>query len=345
MLSQKQPGFSHVPPVAGSLREPLRSWSRGPSRGRYSRGSSGGPSRGPSLGPSRSPSTFSIVARDPTAREWGIGVQSKFLAVGAVVPWARAEVGAVATQAWANVGYGPRGLQMLERGMSAEEVVGALVAEDEGREHRQVGVVDREGRAAAYTGASCLEWAGHVVGEGFCCQGNILVGRETVGSMAEAFRRTGGDLASRLISALRAGQAAGGDRRGKQSASLLVVREGGGYGGYTDRYLDLRVDDHPDPIEELDRLLGLFRLYFTPADPAQVVPLRGDVLPEVQSHLLSLGYYSGEVTGRLDAPTRDALELFHATENFEERVAPEGHIDPGVLGFMRERAAARRPSP
>jgi len=206
------------------------------------------------------PSTFSLVACDLAGGEWGVGVQSKFLAVGSIVPWAKAGVGAIATQSFANPQYGPLGLTLLEKGLSAEEVIKALVAQDEGRDLRQVGVIDRAGRAAAYTGKSCQEWAGEVVGERFSCQGNILTGPEVVQEMTQAFVRTKGQkLAERLTAALEAGQIAGGDRRGQQSAALLIVKEQGGFGGMNDRYIDLRVDDYPEPIAELRRLLSLHR--------------------------------------------------------------------------------------
>src|SRR5215208_3055663 len=198
----------------------------------------------------RSPvvATYSIAACDLHAGQWGVAVQSKFLAVGSVVPWAEPQVGAVATQSYANPRYGPDGLALLRARRSAEEAVEALTAADEGREQRQVGIVDGKGRAATFTGSECLDWAGGETGEHYAAQGNILVGRETVGAMAKTYEETRGDLATRLLSALEAGQAAGGDSRGKQSAALLVVREGGGYGGDNDRVVDLRVDDHPDPI-------------------------------------------------------------------------------------------------
>jgi uncharacterized Ntn-hydrolase superfamily protein len=199
--------------------------------------------------------TFSIVAADPDAREWGVAVQSRVLAVGALVPFAEAEVGAIATQAWCNTTYGPRGLALLREGLSAEEVVKRLTDEDEGRAERQLAVVDRQGRVAHYTGAECLDWAGAKSGEHYSCQGNILAGREVVEAMGAAFEENKGLLADRLMAALAAGQEAGGDRRGQQSAALLVVREGEGYGGFSDRMLDLRVDDHERPIDELKRIL------------------------------------------------------------------------------------------
>ena len=207
--------------------------------------------------------TFSVAAYEPCSQSWGVAVQSKFIAVGSVVPWARAGVGAVATQALANPRYGPLGLAMLEQGLSAGEVVAALVGGDPGRELRQVGVLDRSGGAAAFTGAECFPWAGHVIGEHCCCQGNILAGEAVVADMAQAFQEHRAmRFEDRLITVLEAGQAAGGDSRGQQSAALLVVRPGGSWGGYSDRAVDLRVDDHPTPIAELRRLLALHREVF-----------------------------------------------------------------------------------
>ena len=204
--------------------------------------------------------TFSIAAFDPETDSLGVAVQSKFLAVGSVVPWARAGVGAVATQAMANYNYGPRGLDLMAEGKTVEETGEALTGADEGRDHRQLGVVDARGRAATYTGSEGVDWAGGVTGEHYAAQGNILVGRETVDAMARAYEGAEGDLAARLLAALDAGQEAGGDSRGRQSAALLVVREGGGYGGDNDRVIDLRVDDHTDPIKELIRIRDLHTL-------------------------------------------------------------------------------------
>ncbi len=203
--------------------------------------------------------TFSIVAYDRETGDLGVAVQSRFLGVGSVVPWAKAGVGAVATQAWANVSFGPEGLAMLEAGKDAAAAVAALTAADAGRDRRQVGIVDAKGRAAAYTGSGCLDWAGHRTGEGFTVQGNILAGKGVVDAMADAFVAAKGELADRLVEALAAGQRAGGDKRGMQSAALLVVRKNGGYGGNNDRYIDLRVEDHAEPIAEMKRLLDLYK--------------------------------------------------------------------------------------
>lgn len=283
------------------------------------------------------PSTFSIVAADLEAREWGVAVASKFLAAASLVPWARAEAGAIVTQAWANLSYGPDGLQLLAGGSGAREVVERLVQADEGRDDRQLGVIDGKSQAWAFTGGRCLEWAGHLVGEGFSCQGNILAGPQVVQAMAEAFRQARGDLAGRLVEALAAGQKAGGDRRGQQSAGILVVREKGSYGGYNDRYLDLRVDDHSRPIDELARMLRLFRLYSSKGDPANLVRLDGETLAEVARLLGVLGYYRGEVPDRWGGPLAEAMRTFYLTENFEERMREDDLLDAEVLAFMREK--------
>ena len=277
--------------------------------------------------------TFSIAAFDPETDSMGVAVQSKFLAVGSVVPWARAGVGAVATQAMANFNYGPRGLGLMAEGRTAEETVESLTSADEGRDHRQLGVVDARGRAASYTGSGCFDWAGGVTGEHYAAQGNILVGPETVDAMARAYEGTDGDLAARLLAALGAGQEAGGDSRGEQSAALLVVREGGGYGGDNDRVIDLRVDDHPHPIEELIRIRDLHTLYFGETVPEDVVAIDGDVREQVVASLRKLGYL------REDAPDDEALygalTVFVGTENFEEREQARGYLDRAVLEFMR----------
>ncbi len=277
--------------------------------------------------------TFSIAAFDPETDSLGVAVQSKFLAVGSVVPWARAGVGAVATQAMANFNYGPRGLDLMAEGRTAEETVEALTSADGGRDHRQLGVVDARGRAATYTGSECFDWAGGVTGEHYAAQGNILVGRETVEAMAKTYEGTDGDLAARLLAALDAGQEAGGDSRGEQSAALLVVREGGGYGGDNDRVIDLRVDDHPDPIKELIRIRDLHTLYFGETGPEDVVAVDGDVREQVVASLRKLGYLREDDPD--DEALYKALTVFIGTENFEEREQARGYLDRAVLEFMR----------
>ena len=281
-----------------------------------------------------SPSTFSIVARDPQTGDLGVIVQSKFPAVGSIVPWAEANVGVIATQAWANVSYGPRGLDMLRAGLSAPEVVKRLVADDERAEHRQVGIVDAKGRAAAHTGSECMEWAGHMIGQGYACQGNILVGEAVIASMAEAYESTEGDLIDRLFAALRAGQAAGGDRRGMQSAAILVVRKGGGYEGGSDRYVDVRVDDHPSPIEELERI---FRIYdmtlLSRENPSRLVPIDGTVARRIQEALVALGHLD-RVESQFGESARKALTRYISINNFENKMRDDGKIWLSVYEYL-----------
>ncbi len=277
--------------------------------------------------------TFSIVGFDPETNSLGVAVQSKFLAVGSLVPWARAGVGAVATQAMANLTYGPRGLELMARGKTASETVEALISADEDREHRQLGVVDGRGRAATFTGSECFEWAGGITGECYAAQGNILVGKETVEAMASTYEKRQGELATRLLSALDAGQAAGGDSRGKQSAALLVVREGGGYGGDNDREVDLRVDDHPDPIRELIRIRDLHTLYFGESRAEDVVAVEGEIRDQVARALRRGGYVEGPDIE--DDALFDALSAYMRTENFEEREQERGYLDRRVLEYMK----------
>jgi uncharacterized Ntn-hydrolase superfamily protein len=284
--------------------------------------------------------TFSIVARDLPAGELGVAVQSKFLAVGAVVPWAKAGIGAIATQSWANTSYGPRGLELLANGLSAQEVVARLIDEDEGRASRQLGIVGVEGQPATFTGDQCYSWAGGHTGNHYTCQGNILVGEETVLAMARTFEQTAGHLCDRLVAALAAGQVAGGDSRGQQSAALLVVRHGGGYGGFNDRFIDLRVDDHPQPIDELQRILQLHKLYLFPPDPADILVIDHDVARELQELLTSLGDYQGAISGSFDNVTRDAFRKFSGRENLEERWFEDARIDRIVLEYLRQKATS-----
>jgi uncharacterized Ntn-hydrolase superfamily protein len=276
------------------------------------------------------PSTYSIVACDLDAGEWGVAVQSKFLAVGSVVPWASPEVGAIATQALANVSYGPRGLELLREGLSADEVLARLTDGDEGRADRQLGVVDAAGRAASYTGSSCLHWAGGTTGAGFAAQGNILVSEETVTALARTFEQaTGRPLAERLLAALAAAQDAGGDSRGQQSASLLVVKKDGGYGGTSDVMVDLRVDDHPRPIEELRRLYEMHDLLFGQTPEEEWVPVDETLAHELRDRLKRLGYD--------DESLEAAFNAWVGTENLEERAKGLERIDPVVLAELRKR--------
>jgi uncharacterized Ntn-hydrolase superfamily protein len=271
--------------------------------------------------------TFSIVGYDPKEKEWGIAVQSKFLGVGAIVPWARAGAGAVATQSYANTAYGPLALNLMEKGKAAQETLEILLKDDPEKEQRQVGLIDSYGNAATFTGQECFNWAGGVKGPNFTAQGNILVDEKTVESMAKVFTESDGTLAERLLAALDAGQDAGGDRRGKQSAALLVVKEKSGYGGLNDRYIDLRVDEHPDPIKELIRIYQLQQLYFAPSQTNDIVPIEGDIESEVVEHLTRLGYF--------DEDLLKSLTAYIHTENFEMREQKSGYIDLAVLEFMR----------
>ena len=291
--------------------------------------------------PAAAPSTFSVVARDQETGDLGIAVQSKFLAVGAVVPWAKAGAGAVATQAWANTSFGPDGLALMAKGVPAQYALDRLVASDPGSAHRQVGVVDARGQAATFTGSQCTHWAGGRTGPGYApgyaCQGNILVSEATVAAMAETFERTPGELWDRLVAALEAGQKAGGDSRGQQSAALLVVREGGGYASRNDRFIDLRVDDHPAPIEELQRLLLLHKLYLFPSNPADLIPIDERIARELQAVLRKEGHYSGPASGIYDDATQMAMRRLIGIENLEERWHEDRRIDRDVLEYLRHK--------
>ncbi|GAB4166625.1 MAG: DUF1028 domain-containing protein [Roseiflexaceae bacterium] len=285
---------------------------------------------------SRIVATFSIVASDAIG-DVGVAVASKFLSVGAVVPWAQAGAGAVATQALANMRYGPDGLALLGQGASAEAALEALLANDPDREQRQVGLVDMRGGAAAHTGSACHAWAGHRVGAGYCVQGNILAGAEVIAAMAQAFEQADGELAERLLAALSAGDLAGGDRRGRQSAAVYVARHGGSYGGVLDRYIDLRVDDHPTPVAEIERLLGLHRFYLTPPKRSDLLPIDQAIASELQQLLTTAGSYHGAITGIYDDATRAALTEYGGIENLEERLIDDHAIDPQVLAFLRRK--------
>lgn len=279
--------------------------------------------------------TYSIVGFDPETEELGIAVQSRFLGVGAVVPWAKAGVGAVATQSFANTTFGVKGLELMESGLSVEETLEELVKNDEGKGLRQVGIVDAKGRSASFTGEDCYDWAGGIAGENFAAQGNILASEEVVTQMAETFERTKGEpLAERLLKALEKGQEAGGDRRGMQSAALLVVKEGAGYGGFNDRAVDLRVDDHKEPIKELIRIYRLHQLYFTSPKDGEIVAITGEVREGLVDGLLKLGYL--EDKGRHeDKEVYDALRKYIHTENFEAREQEDGKIDLKVYEYLR----------
>lgn len=271
--------------------------------------------------------TYSIAACDLDAGRWGVAVQSKFLAAGSLVPWAEPEVGALATQAYANPRYGPEGLALLRQGLAAEEVVARLTAADDGREQRQLGVVDAQGRGASFSGAECHDWAGGRTGDCYAAQGNILVSGATVDALVETFEGTkGAGLAERLIDCLAAAQAAGGDSRGQQAAGLLVVERDGGYGGLSDVVVDLRVDDHPTPVDELRRIYGLHQALFGATPRDEWVAVDGELAGELRERLERLGF-GGEL--------EQALVAWAGQENLEERVDGAEHLDPVVLEALR----------
>jgi uncharacterized Ntn-hydrolase superfamily protein len=279
--------------------------------------------------------TFSIVAADTEAGDWGVAVASKFLAVGAVVPYARAGVGAVATQAWANTDFGPQGLHLMETGSPAPEVLAQLIHGDEGRADRQAGIVDGQGLPATFTGQDCLEWAGGTTGPGFACQGNILAGEEVVAAMGDAFTGTTGDLVDRLLAALVAGDDAGGDRRGRQSAALLVVRAGGGYEGRSDRYVDVRVDEHPQAVMELARVFTVYdREVLVRNDP--LLPATPELVLEIQRRLAARGIYPDAPTGVLDTTTRNGLAEFAGAYNLEGRLRDDEQLSEMLVRELRD---------
>ena len=267
--------------------------------------------------------TYSVVGCDLEAQQWGVAVQSKFLSVGSVVPWAEPDAGAIATQAYANPSYGPNGLALLREGLGATEVVERLTSKDDGRDERQLGVVDAHGGSASWTGPECNDWAGHRTGPGYAAQGNILVGEETVAALAKTYEESSQlPLVQRLIECLVAAQAAGGDRRGQQSASVLVVQRNGGYAGLSDTLVDLRVDDHERPIQELRRIYKLHQRLFEVSPREDWLPLEGELRAEVDERLGRLGY--------------DTIDAWAGVENLEERVDGEDSIDPVVLDALRE---------
>ena len=275
--------------------------------------------------------TYSIATCDLEAGQWGVAVQSKFLSVGSVVPWAEPQVGAIATQAYANPRYGPNGLALLRDGRSAQEAVDELTGADDGRDQRQLGIVDGQGNAATFTGKDCLEWAGGRTGAGYAAQGNILVSEATVDALAETFESSAGQpLAERLLDCLAAAQAAGGDRRGQQSASLLVVERDGGYAGLSDTLVDLRVEDHERPIEELRRIYGLHQAIFGETPREEWVEVDDALAAELKERLAKLGF-EGEL--------EDAFNRWAGNENLEERVDGVEALDPIVLEELRWRSS------
>jgi uncharacterized Ntn-hydrolase superfamily protein len=284
--------------------------------------------------------TFSIVAYDPAEDSWGVAVASKFLAVGSVVSWARAQVGAVATQSFCKVSYGPDGLALMEQGKSAQETLAILTGNDPQESLRQVGVVDRQGGAATHTGKDCFDWAGGVTAEGVACQGNILAGAAVIHDMLAAYQSAPGEMADRLVTALLAADAAGGDKRGKQGAAVLVVKPNGGYGGDNDRYLDLRVDDDPLPIPRLQKLVAAHHIFFGQAKPEDQIVISESIAREIQHWLIAQDYMGGEVSGQWDTASKQAFWALVGNENLEERWSLDKQtdmIDRVALEYLRER--------
>jgi uncharacterized Ntn-hydrolase superfamily protein len=281
--------------------------------------------------------TFSIVAASPGTGEVGVAVQSKFLACAALVSWARGGVGAVATQSFAEVTFGLRGLDLLEEGVAPDQALERLMEGDEQKEMRQVGIVTADGVAASFTGAECFEHAGSEVGPDHACQGNILASDRVVPAMSEAFAGTEAPFPERLLEALRAGQREGGDRRGQEAAGLYVAKPGGGYGGNHDRYIDLRVDHHPEPIGELVRILDLHRLYFERPRDEDLIDADPELEAEIAERLDRLGKRSG------DRDVWDDLFDYMGWENLEERWAGKGRVDPRVLAYLRDHSEGRTP--
>lgn len=279
--------------------------------------------------------TFSIVAFDPKNHEWGIAVQSKFVAVGAIVPFAKANVGAIATQAYANTSYGPKGLNLLEKGFTAEETIQELIKEDELREQRQIGILDSYGNASAFTGKKCFDWAGHLVGENYTCQGNILASKDVLKAMAEAFENAKGDLVEKFFAALVAGQEKGGDRRGRESAAILIVKEKGAYDGGTDRYIDIRIDEHPSPIKELRKVFEVYDMsILLRDDPKDIVKLKGEAAKIVKDRLKTDGFYKGDINEVYDENTKEALRDWLGTNNFEVKERDDEYMWGSVYRYI-----------
>jgi uncharacterized Ntn-hydrolase superfamily protein len=278
--------------------------------------------------------TFSIVACDLEEKSWGVAVASKFPAVGAVVPFAQANAGAVATQSFANTSFGPRGLELMASGLSAQEALDQLLVDDPDRELRQVGLVDAKGHSATFTGSGCFPWAGGVAGNCYAVQGNILAGGKVISAMEKAFLKAKGNLPSRLFAALFAGDRAGGDKRGRQSAAIYVAKPKSGYGGYLDRWLDYRVDDHENPVPRLGELLEMHELYFGKSPERERIPIKGKTMDQMADILKSAGYL------KKNAVFLHAFNEFIGNENFEERADPAGEwIDKPVLKYLIKKFA------
>ena len=281
--------------------------------------------------------TFSIVAYDPKNKEWGVAVQSKFVAVGAIVPFAKANIGAIATQAYCNTSYGPEGLALLEKGFTAQEAIDKLIEKDSLKEQRQLGIVDSLGNAASFTGKECYDWAGSIIGKNYTCQGNILASEKVVKNMANAFEITNGDLIEKLFAALESAQEAGGDRRGQEAAAILIVKEKGAYDGGTDRYIDIRVDEHPTPIQELRKVFNVYNLCLLKRDdPKDIFKIEGEVLKKIQDLLIKQGFYKGKTVETYNEEIKNALTKWLHTNNFEIKERDDDFIVGAVYRYMLE---------
>ncbi|MGC9148904.1 MAG: DUF1028 domain-containing protein [Sulfolobales archaeon] len=285
--------------------------------------------------------TYSIVAADPSMGDVGVAVASKFLAVGHIVPWAETDVGAVATQAWANVKYGPKALQYLRRGLKPDEVINRLISKDPRRDHRQVAVVNAKGEVAAYTGSQCLPYAGHITGNGFSVQGNLLVGEEVLEAMAKTFETTKGELVDKLLAALEAGDKAGGDKRGKQSAAIIVMRRCGGYGGCregVDRYVDIRVDDHQEPVAELRRIFHLWEATLLRRESETELYNWEDIWRDIAKALLKLRYISRMPRSPASRTLYKAFERWAAENNFENKLRRDKKVWRSLYRYLMDLA-------
>jgi len=284
--------------------------------------------------------TFSIVARDPANGDLGVAVQSKFPNVRVAVPYAKAGVGAVATQSFSNSDFGTKGLELLELGATPQEVMTIVSRDDPDLQDRQVGIVDAKGRSATFTGKKCFDWAGGRTGPDYSIQGNILVSEATVDAMEKAFLGTKGPLADRLLAAIKAGAEAGGDRRGRQSAALVVVRKGASYDAKSDRYIDISVYDAKDPIAEIFRLYDLQKIHFERSDPKDVVPIAGSDAVYLQKLLAKKGFFKGESDGAWDEASTKALADYMGWENYDVRIRQDGKIDRKILDLIKAKEGA-----
>jgi len=280
--------------------------------------------------------TFSIVGFDPDNGDLGVAVHSKFPNVGVSIPFAQAGVGAIATQAYCNTSFGPKGLELLKNGASPQQAVDILIQNDPEKDYRQLGIIDAQGNSANFTGSKCFDWAGSYIGDNFSIQGNVLAGEKVVSEMAKGFTQKQGPLTEKLMNALVLGQNAGGDRRGQQSAALLVVRENGGYGGFDDRYANISVYDHKQPINELLRLYQIHRLTYFRSEEKDLIAMDKNITTEIQNIMSQRDFYSGKVNGIYDGDTKQALHDFMGWENYDARIRDDDLIDIEILNDIRE---------